>query len=82
MEQKTDKEIEKEFSNKKVIKTKKWSFELKEFEDGSLLLTRENEGFPPMELLGYLYKAQQEILAQISGELKPTETIRKVIKNK
>jgi len=81
MEQKTDKEIEKEFSNKEVIKTKKWSFELKEYEDGSYLLTRENNGFPLMELLGYLYKAQQEILAQISGELKPTETIRK-IKNK
>jgi hypothetical protein len=73
MANKTDKEIEKEFSSKKVVRTQKWTFEVNTFEDGSLLISRENEGFNTIELLGYIYKAQQEILQQISGEIKPTK---------
>jgi len=63
----------------KVIKTQKWSFELKFYEDGTSTLTRENDGFNPLELLGLASKAQAEILQQISGIIKPTTTNRVII---
>lgn len=42
-------------------------------------ITRKNDGFTPIELLGITYMAQQEILDQMRGIIKPTKVKRKVI---
>lgn len=65
----------------KVIETKKWTIEIKSYDDGSFTLKRTNEGFTALELLGLIFKAQMEILDQISGKIKPTVTERIVVKD-
>ena len=47
--------------------------------DGGVSMSRVNDGFNPMELLGVLDFASREIMDQISGKIKPTIVNRTVI---
>ena len=60
---------------KKVIKTKTWEFKWEEYSDGSSTLTRTNDGFNLFELAGLAEIAQQELLQQFKGKLKPTRIV-------
>lgn len=50
-----------------------------EFDEKTLKLTRTNYGFNVFELLGLLELSTQDILKQLSGEMKPTEVERNYI---
>lgn len=63
---------------KKIAKKRQYKIVLYDYEDGTSKLTRLNEGFNAFEILGILERAQQEIIDQISGRIKPTVIERKV----
>ncbi len=62
---------------KKVIKIKTWEFKWEEYSDGSSTLTRTNDGFNLFELAGLAEIAQQELIEQLKGNLKPTRIVLK-----
>lgn len=66
---------------KKPIEVKKWHIEITTFDDGSTEMMRTNDGFNPIELLGLLSFAHQDIVNQIKGEIKPDVIKRNVIKD-
>ncbi len=57
---------------------KSYTITIEELEN-SYSMTRTNDGFTPIELLGILEFSQQEILKQMAGELKPEKIKRKVV---
>ena len=63
----------------KLIKSQIWTIRLDTYDDNTSKLTRTNEGFNVLELLGILCKAKSEILDQLGGAIKPTITERNVI---
>lgn len=63
-----------------LIKKQTYTIELAEYSDNTTTLTRNNEGFSAYELMGLLEKIQLEILQQMAALIKPTETIRNVVK--
>ena len=63
-----------------IVKEKTYSIKLITYEDGSGHLIRENDGFSPLELLGYLEHAQLEIMQELAGVLKPDVVERKFVK--
>ena len=64
----------------KIAKENTYSIKHITYEDGSSHLIRENNGFNPFELLGYLEHAQLEIMQEIAGVLKPDVVERKFVK--
>lgn len=50
-------------------------------EGDSFRIERVNDGFNAIEVLGILEVAKDEVIAQIKGDIKPTEVIRTVIKD-
>lgn len=66
----------------KIVKEKTYSIKLITYADGSGHLIRENDGFSPFELLGYLEHAQLEIMQELAGVLKPDVIERRVVKPK
>ena len=65
-----------------IVKEKTYSIKLITYEDGSGHLIRENDGFSPLELLGYLEHAQLEIMQELAGKMKPDVIERRVVKPK
>ena len=66
----------------KIVKEKTYSIKHITYEDGSSHLIRENNGFNPFELLGYLEHAQLEIMQELAGKMKPDIVERRVVKPK
>ena len=66
----------------KIVKEKTYSIKHITYEDGSSHLIRENNGFNPFELLGYLEHAQLEIMQELAGKMKPDVIERRVVKPK
>ncbi len=66
-------------NDKKVLYEKTYTLSVIRYAD-EIHLKRENNGFTPMELMGYLEMIQLEILQQISGELKPDIVERTFVK--
>ena len=64
---------------KKIVETKTWTIKVVKYDDGSTRMTRINDGFNPMELMGMSGMISREILRQLEGEIKPDEIKRKVI---
>ena len=65
--------------DKKVLYEKTYTLSVIRYAD-EIHLKRENNGFTPMELMGYLEMIQLEILQQVSGELKPDIVERTFVK--
>lgn len=63
-----------------VVKTKKYTIEWLEHENGDCSMKRINDGFSAFELLGIITMTQQEIIAQIGGKIKPNHISRNVVK--
>ena len=52
---------------------------LEENEQGQMIMTRKNDGFTAIELIGLLEICQLEIKQMLSGELKPDIIKREVV---
>lgn len=65
---------------KQIVNKKVWTIELTTFLDGSTELTRTNDGFNALELLGVCHKSISEINDQAKGLITPTVINRKVFK--
>jgi hypothetical protein len=63
----------------KIVRTQVYTVKVNTFDDGQYNMERCNDGFNTLELLGVLGHAHTEISRMISGEFKPTLTIREVI---
>ena len=57
---------------------KRWIFEVVETKEGQHL-SRTNDGFSPLELLGLLEFTRAEVIKQMEGEIHPDIVTRKVI---
>lgn len=65
---------------KTIISEKIHTFKLTTYSNGKAVMSRENKGFTPFEILGYCEQIQLETLEMMSGKLKPTIVERKYIK--
>ena len=72
------KEVEKQ-QEKKVIKVKTWSIVVTEFQDGSNKMSRKNDGFNPLELIGIADFVSREVREQILGRIVPDTIKREVV---
>jgi len=61
------------------MKTKKYTIELIENNDGTSILNRRNDGFNGYELLGIMEKIQLDILQQLAGNVKVDVVKREVV---
>jgi hypothetical protein len=53
-------------------RTKRWTIEVKEYEDGQSEMTRTNEGFSALELVGLCETIKVDIKHQIDGLIRPS----------
>lgn len=74
MENKRFKQV---FKKDNMIKTH--TITLEENEQGQMVMTRKNDGFTAIELIGLFELCQLEIKQMLSGELKPDIIKREVI---
>ena len=58
---------------------KKHTITLEENEEGKMIMTRTNDGFNAIELIGLFELCQLEIKQMLSGELKPDIIKREVV---
>ena len=65
----------------KVVSSKKWTIELQQLDNDLVRLKRINRGFTAYELLGIISHTKDDILKQMSGEIKPDIIERKLIEN-
>lgn len=74
--------LNKSMENKKekIIRTKTWTVEVHEYEDGSYGIVRTNDGFAAHELLGICEFTREDIIEQMSGRIQPDIVERKVVK--
>ena len=63
-----------------IVREKIYIMKLTEFEDGKCFMQRTCDGFTAYELLGAITLAQQEIIDQIQGRIRPDIIKREVIK--
>lgn len=68
--------------DKKVIRTRKWIVEFIEYEDGSAVMNRHNDGFKTFELLGLIEEIRDDVIQRMRGNIKPHQVNRTSIKNK
>ena len=66
-------------NTKKIIKTKIYKMTVAMHEDGTSSMTRINDGFGPLELIGMLEFSKDEIIKQIKGNIKPDIIKRQVV---
>ena len=64
---------------KDIIKKRTWIVEHITYIDGTTELSRTNDGFNPLELMGLLELSKDDIINQIKGAVKPDVIKRKVI---
>jgi len=72
------KEVEKQ-QEKKVIKVKTWTIVETTFEDGSRNMSRKNDGFNPLELIGLADFISWEVREQMLGRIVPDTIKREVV---
>jgi len=65
---------------KKAIKIKTWAFEQIDFDNGITTLTRTNNGFTILEMLGLAEIAQIELIQQLKSQIPKAKAIRKYVK--
>jgi hypothetical protein len=65
---------------KKLVRKRTWSITIEQFNDGSTTMKRTSDGFLGFELLGLIEQMKQDILKQLSGDIKPDIIERKYIK--
>lgn len=65
--------------NKELILTQSYSIKVYRYTDGSTSMSRQNDGFNPLELLGVLDFTQMEIKDQIKGKITPDYVKREVV---
>lgn len=68
-------------SNKKILAKKTYTLGVTIFDDNTTELSRLNDGFTALELLGLLEKIQLEIMQQMSAEIKPDVIKRTIIED-
>jgi hypothetical protein len=61
---------------------KSYTVEMNFMPDGTTNMTRTNDGFSGLELLGVLSMVQMEILQQLSGQIKPDITELQIVKRR
>jgi hypothetical protein len=66
---------------KKVVGTQTYIIKREIFDDGSVTLTRTNDGFASLELLGMITLISLEVKEQILGKMKPDVINRQVVKD-
>ncbi len=67
--------------SKNVIKTKIWTIKVEIHDDGTETMTRTNDGFTSIELLGLVDFIREEVMLQIKGLLFPTKIKREIVVN-
>lgn len=72
----SNKEIQ---ENKELILTQTYSIKVYRYTDGSSSMSRQNDGFNPLELLGVLDFTQMEIKDQIKGKFTADYVKREVV---
>ena len=73
------KEVAKKDVKSNVISKKIYTITVIEYENKTCDMFRCNEGFPPIELLGVLSFASDEVRDAIKGKPKPTKIIRQIV---
>lgn len=63
-----------------VVKTTKYTILREHLSDGRVLEHRRNDGLNGLELLGLLFRVQQDVINQISGKIPPPTLIKRQIK--
>jgi hypothetical protein len=64
----------------KVVIEKRWTFEMRVYEDGVTIMSRINDGFSSIELLGIAENLRLDLREQIVGKMKPDIIKRTMIK--
>ena len=64
----------------KIIKKKKWTFEVIQYSDGSTKIHRINDGFNLYELMGIVEFTKQELFETMKGSIQPDIVERTHIK--
>lgn len=62
-----------------VVKSQSYLIEYNYMSDGTLQVSRTNNGFTAIELLGVVTKTQQDILKQISGEMTQPDIVKRTV---
>jgi hypothetical protein len=65
---------------KTSVSEKIHTFKLTRYSNGEVVMSRENRGFTPFELLGYCEQIQLETLEMMSGKMQPTIVERNFVK--
>ena len=65
--------------DKKVARVKTWTITETTYEDGSRNMTRTNDGFNPLELIGISDFVAWEVKEQIMGRIVPDTIKRQVV---
>ena len=66
-------------TEKKVLVTKTYTVIVEHLEDGTQNMSRRNDGFNPLELIGVADFIALEVREQIMGRLKPDTIKREVV---
>ena len=66
-------------NQKKVSITKVYTVTVEHFDDGTQKMTRRNDGFNPLELIGVADFIALDVREQIMGRLKPDTIKREVV---
>jgi hypothetical protein len=66
-------------NEKKIIRKQKWIVEHITYLDGTTELTRTNDGFGALELIGLIEISKDDIINQIRGKVKPDIVNRKFV---
>lgn len=64
---------------KKLIETQTWTIVIKQYDDGSSSMTRTNDGFNAVELMGLSELVSHDVREQIAGRIKPDKIKRRVM---
>ena len=70
---------EKTITENKVLVTKIYKIAVVTFDDGTTAMTRSNDGFTPLELIGLADFIAIEVREQIMGNIKPDTIKREVL---
>ena len=71
-----------EDSSKRIVKSKQsYTFTIEKYTDGASTMTRHNDGFTALELLGICSMITREVIDQQEGRIKPDIVKRNLIKD-
>lgn len=69
----------KKAKEKKLVHTGKYTVELRQYDDGTYMVTRHNAGIHSLYLLGLLDMARRDIYDQITGTMPPPESVTRTM---